>query len=82
MSKARIAMLVVNSVSHDARVTKEAASLARAGHEVTIIGLADARQPALSEECPDGYRIQRLPIAEIPERFRARLRLVMGGIAG
>ncbi len=38
-----VAALVLNSVSHDARVLKEADSLANAGYRVVIIGVRDAR---------------------------------------
>lgn len=39
----RIAAIVINSVSHDTRVLKEADSLAAAGYEVAIFGIQDAR---------------------------------------
>lgn len=42
-SQPRIAALVLNSVSHDARVLKEAGSLADAGFEITILGIRDRR---------------------------------------
>ena len=39
----RIAAIVINSVSHDARVLKEADSLAAAGYKVAIFGIRDNR---------------------------------------
>ncbi|HWX87869.1 MAG TPA: glycosyltransferase [Solirubrobacteraceae bacterium] len=38
----RIAMLLHKSVEHDSRVRREAAALARAGHRVTVLELADS----------------------------------------
>ncbi|UCD74901.1 MAG: glycosyltransferase family 4 protein [Phycisphaerales bacterium] len=43
MDQKRIVAVVINSVSHDARVLKEADSLARAGYEVAIYGIQDNR---------------------------------------
>ena len=39
----RIASIVINSVSHDARVLKEADSLAAAGYDVAVFGIQDKR---------------------------------------
>ena len=38
----KVCKVVFNSVSHDARVLKEAASIAELGHDTTIIGIQDA----------------------------------------
>ncbi len=43
---AKVVAIVLNSVSRDARVLKEANSLQAAGHEVTVIGVADRDFPA------------------------------------
>lgn len=43
MDQKRIAAVVINSVNHDARVLKEADSLARAGFKVRIFGIRDNR---------------------------------------
>jgi glycosyltransferase involved in cell wall biosynthesis len=52
-------MLVINPVVRDARVLKEAASLAQAGYEVTIIGRDDADHPPCDMVHPGGMRIIR-----------------------
>ncbi len=59
MGRTHIAMLVINPVVRDARVLKEAASLAQAGYEVTIIGRDDAGHPPCDMVHPDGMRIIR-----------------------
>jgi glycosyltransferase involved in cell wall biosynthesis len=50
---------VLNSVSHDARVIKEAESLQRVGFEVEIFGIQDARQNSPRTELPSGVVINR-----------------------
>jgi len=57
-ARRRVCMFVTNTVSIDVRVTKEAATLAEAGHEVTVLGLADHDLPA--EESLEGFRVRRL----------------------
>src|SRR5215217_1309110 len=54
----RVCMFVYNSCNTDARVLKEAASLAMAGHQVEIVAVLDKRSPALEER--DGFRIVRI----------------------
>lgn len=56
----RVCALVVNSVSHDARVLKEADSLAAAGFDMTIIGIRDARNGTPEERRESGVRILRV----------------------
>lgn len=56
---ARVAAIVLNSVSHDARVIKEAESLARAGYEVAIFGIRDNRESDPTTELPSGVVIHR-----------------------
>jgi len=47
----------MNSVLHDARVLKEADSLASAGHQVSITGLLDKRVSSQDHVRPSGVRI-------------------------
>lgn len=56
----KIVMLVRNPVSRDARVLREARTLAAAGHQVTVIGTAAAGLPA--SESREGFHIRRIPI--------------------
>ena len=64
-------MFVLNDVTKDARVLKEAASLVAAGHVVTIMGLlpADSALPEL-EERPEGFTIMRTPYPTGRESWR------------
>lgn len=53
-----VTMLVLNNFAHDARVHKEAKSLAADGHDVQVIAL---RKPGLAtQEQVDGYHVRRL----------------------
>ena len=54
----RVTVLVFNSVLHDARVLKEADSLARQGHEVKIVGLHDKRVSGMHFQRPSGVKIE------------------------
>jgi glycosyltransferase involved in cell wall biosynthesis len=60
MSRGKIAMVVINSVSHDARVNKEAASLARVGFDLTVVGIQDNLTSRMNETTPDGVKIHRV----------------------
>jgi glycosyltransferase involved in cell wall biosynthesis len=53
----KVCMLVRNPVVRDARVLREAAALASAGHDVTILAIAEKGLP--SDEAKGGYRIHR-----------------------
>lgn len=58
-------MYVFNDCTTDARVLREAAALARAGHAVTIVARRDdAATPAREER--DGFEIVRIPIPPGP----------------
>ena len=57
---ARIAAIVINSVSRDARVLKEAATLARAGHEVTVFGIRDNNDATPETLLENGVRVVRV----------------------
>lgn len=66
----RIVMFVLNPCRTDVRVLREAASLADAGHDVTIIARTDEAYAAGGEiEDRDGVRIVRVPVAEGPLRW-------------
>jgi len=53
-----ITMLVLNAFTHDARVHKEAKTLAASGHNVLVLAL---HRPGLAEdEQRDGYRVARV----------------------
>src|SRR5690606_12540842 len=53
-----IKVIVLNSVLRDARVLKQADSLAKAGHDVTVIGVKDAASSDNSHVLPSGARIE------------------------
>lgn len=56
-------MFVRNDVLVDARVLKEAGSLAGVGHDVTIIGIPrPGAEPIVEREQRDGFAIVRVPI--------------------
>jgi len=56
----KIVMLVLNNFTHDARVHKEAKTLAAAGHDVTVIALWKNGLPVT--EHISGYHLQRLQL--------------------
>lgn len=60
---ARVVMFVYNDVRNDARVLREAATLAAAGHRVTVIGRpADIRATTGDREEREGFDIVRVPL--------------------
>ena len=62
---AKICAVVLNSVSRDARVLKEAETLMGAGHDVSLIGVADNNFPLLHEATPNGLNIYRIKYAQV-----------------
>lgn len=52
-------MVVFNSVSHDARVLKEAQAVRELGHDVVIIGIQDANNRRPLDSLDDGVVIRR-----------------------
>jgi glycosyltransferase involved in cell wall biosynthesis len=59
----RIVAWVINDVTRDSRVLREAATLAAAGHDVTVMGVARGPDEAPgSREEADGFTIIRVPI--------------------
>ena len=64
----KIVMFVYNDVSRDARVLREASSLAAAGHELTVMGRpGDLAARSIDRESRAGVTIIRVPI---PHRWR------------
>ncbi|WP_263263880.1 glycosyltransferase family 4 protein [Pseudomonas sp. RIT-PI-S] len=58
---ATIAMFVWNDFRHDARVLKEAQTLAGAGHEVTVHALLAPGHTPAEQTMHDGVKVRRLP---------------------
>jgi glycosyltransferase involved in cell wall biosynthesis len=59
----RVVAYVINDVTKDSRVLREAASLAAAGHEVTVMGATrSGDEPPGSREERDGFTIIRVPV--------------------
>ena len=61
-------MYVMNDVRHDSRVLREAATLAGAGHRVTIIGSSGAGEAYPTEAGPE--RVGEVTIVRVSERAR------------
>lgn len=59
----RVLMLVINPMTSDTRVDKEAATLAAAGHDVTVVATAGPGLP--SREQRAGFTILRLPYRRV-----------------
>jgi glycosyltransferase involved in cell wall biosynthesis len=59
----RVLMLVINPMTADARVEKEAASLAASGAQVTILATTDGESPPREER--EGVTIIRLPYQRV-----------------
>ena len=57
---AKVCAIVMNSVSHDARVLREAESLISAGHDVILVGIQDKTYDAPSEISANGVKIYRV----------------------
>ena len=78
----RIAALVLNSVNHDARVLKEADTLAEAGFDVHIIGIQDKRCPDPLTKRSPGVTIHRVSLSAslLAQVYRGRSRNAMVGV--
>ena len=77
---ARVVMFVVNDVRRDARVLREASTLAAAGHTVTVVGRPSGAFAGPAEwEARDGFEIVRVPV---PGAWRRRLLAAGGGRSG
>jgi glycosyltransferase involved in cell wall biosynthesis len=68
----RVVMFVFNDCTTDARVLREAGSLAAAGHEVTIMARPkDSMAAEGDRETRDGFEIVRVPIPQGHLRWRS-----------
>jgi glycosyltransferase involved in cell wall biosynthesis len=56
----KVAKVVFNSVSHDARVLKEAEAIAEAGFDVVIVGIQDANNSVPIQTLENGVVIRRV----------------------
>jgi glycosyltransferase involved in cell wall biosynthesis len=56
----KVCMFVKNSFEYDARVTKEAKSLVRAGHDLTVVAIHVPGATAERETTPDGIKVLRV----------------------
>jgi len=85
----RVVMLVLNDMTADARVDREASALAECGHEVSVIALRSRGLPDHSER-PEGFRVHRVadlttagwtsPLRKVNES-RTRHRLMVAAAA-
>ena len=57
---AKICAVVMNSVTRDSRVLREAESLINAGHEVIVVGIQDKTYDAPFEITANGVKIYRV----------------------
>ncbi len=58
----KITLYVLNDVTRDSRVLREAASLATAGHQVTVIGTTRPDEVSGAREIRDGFTIIRVAL--------------------
>lgn len=84
---ARVVSVVLNNATRDPRVLKQAATLAKAGHSVTIVGIMDRTVRTADETLASGVRIVRVDIAARQSSirrsqgvFKATLELVATGL--
>ena len=77
-----IAAIVLNSVGHDARVLKEADSLASAGYEMHIVGIQDNKCDEAFTKRPSGVVIHRVPLRSLAYMsvLRSKSRASMIGV--
>lgn len=61
METQRVCMIVWNEFLHDARVTKEAETLAKAGYQVTVLALHLRGRAPKREIHPGGFSVIRVP---------------------
>ena len=65
MKKIKVCAIVINSISRDARVIKEATSLASEGYDVKVLGIQDERFNLPSELYMDSVKLIRLNLKTI-----------------
>ena len=74
MSTKTIAMVVLNSISHDARVKKSAESLSKNAYKVFIIGVQDNRDSRPMNFLPNGTNVVRVDIQTPIKEFKTLIR--------
>jgi glycosyltransferase involved in cell wall biosynthesis len=77
---AKICAVVLNSVCRDARVLREAESLAAAGHELIIVGIADNNFPSSDEVTAAGIRILRADLTQVRSAISVLQRATRWGL--
>ncbi|MBN1966221.1 MAG: glycosyltransferase [Anaerolineae bacterium] len=65
-----VLMLVLNDMTHDSRVRREADALADAGFRVVVIGTHDASSPLPDREAIRGWELRRFRYGRGSERLR------------
>ena len=70
--KTKVAAIVLNSVSHDARVLKEASSLAEVGYQVTLIGIRDKKCAEPKTFVGDNVTIYRMDLNSLIASLKIR----------
>ncbi len=78
----RVASVVINSVNHDARVLKQADSLAKAGYEVAVFGISDNRCSEAETLRESGVRIFRTEWKSSARLAAAKLYLAAAAALG
>jgi glycosyltransferase involved in cell wall biosynthesis len=73
----KVCSVVFNTISRDARVLKEAASLREAGYDVTVIGLTDKVVKAVSETLDNGVKLVRVDPITIIDKIEAKIKRVL-----
>jgi glycogen(starch) synthase len=66
----KICMLVINAVTNDPRVRREAETFVRAGYQVVVIGIRT--EGSSPEEWMDGYQVVRIPLPRLHRRKRVK----------
>lgn len=79
LHRPHIAALVLNSVNHDARILKEADSLADAGYRVTLVGIQDNRANEVLEQRSEHVVIRRVDLPRVRKREQHLIRLMVAG---
>lgn len=69
----KIASIVLNSVLHDARVIKQAESLARAGHKLRIFGIRDGKIIMAQPRTPGGVEVVLVDWRQGYNQLRVRM---------
>lgn len=71
MSTKKVAMVVLNSVSHDVRVKKEAESLSKSAYQVYIFGVRDKRDSRPVNFLQNGTKVVRVDIQTVLRGLKA-----------